>query len=592
MNDMRSPSDKMLLEFNRLRRDALRLDEIGIFPWRRPCLVKVLLLTDGGLDFGMGDFGLGAFVRILKNDKPFYANFQITLAHLRADTGPDVMQGAPEIQNSIRGFRFDEPAHFAPDLYDEIWLFGIETNFHNAAYGTRNSAAYPSNRLSDAELAAIAGHMRSGRGIFATGDHGALGQGLCGSVMRVRNMRHWDSFLGSTGEDEVSMRGPRRNDTNRVGHDAGTQFSDQSDDVPQKLDLKLYSSRIGFLRNARYPHPVLCGTFGRIDVFPDHPHEGECNVPADLSLTYAVSGEKEYPDALDGSGQVAPEVIATSHVPAGNTARASFVATGTKISTAAHSFGAVSAYDGHRAGVGRVLCDATWHHFINVNLIGVVEGAGFDQFGDTDHAEDASKHDGFLSSAAGRAAFARIKNYYTNIAVWIAPPQKISCFGSRFWWEIIYADRIMEAALSDPNTQIEKIPLDVLWSIGVHARDVIGHRASQCQTTEWIVSWIEKLWPEVRPWIDPWGPFAKYQKLEDIPLPIVDPMPVVDIALGAAIVSLRQTFPYPAKEMDAKFDDIAIAVAEKGARLALDRAIRHTEGLMKDFKSTLRAATK
>ena len=31
-------------------------------------------------------------------------------------------------------------------------------------------------------------------------------------------------------------------------------------------------------------------------------------------------------------------------------------------------------YDGHRADVGRVVCDSTWHHFVNVNLTGIFEG--------------------------------------------------------------------------------------------------------------------------------------------------------------------------------------------------------------------------
>ena len=66
---------------------------------------------------------------------------------------------------------------------------------------------------------------------------------------------------------EVSMTGPRRNDTNELGHDPGSQFSDQSDDVPQSLDVVLYSTFIGALRAARYPHPLLCGRTGRIDVF-------------------------------------------------------------------------------------------------------------------------------------------------------------------------------------------------------------------------------------------------------------------------------------------------------------------------------------
>ena len=74
----------------------------------------------------------------------------------------------------------------------------------------------------------------------------------------------------------------------------------------------------GFLRSARYPHPVMCGRMGRIDAFPDHPHEGECGVPPDL--TQSFGGAEEYP--TDGSGtQIVPEVVAWGRVRAGNTTR-------------------------------------------------------------------------------------------------------------------------------------------------------------------------------------------------------------------------------------------------------------------------------
>jgi hypothetical protein len=103
-----------------------------------------------------------------------------------------------------------------------------------------------------------------------------------------------------------------------------------------------------------------------------------------------------------------------------------------KIPAIAHSFGVVSAYDGHRAnGMGWVVCDSTWHHFVNVNLIGVVEGGVFDEFAIP--GESATKHDGFLSTPAGLAALNKIKNYYTNIGFWISPPGKHACFHRCTW---------------------------------------------------------------------------------------------------------------------------------------------------------------
>ena len=521
-----------LIENNRLRREAVLKNPELVFWWRRPCTVKVLLVTDGALDFGQGDFGLSTFVDVMLHDAPSRVRFQLTLGHLRSDvTDAQVMAGAPGIARSIKGLRFDEPTHFMPDMYDEVWLFGFETFYQQGSYAQRlaNPQRYPADRLGDAELKALSAHMNRGGGMFATGDHGRLGRGLCGSVNRVRSMRHWDSFPSNApAVDEVGMTGPRRNDSNRPGHDAGSQFSDQSDDIPQDLDLLLYSAPAGLLRRARWPHPVLCGTAGRINVFPDHPHEGEARVPADVTLKYALDGSDEYPLIGAGPARAVPEVVAHGRVLAGSNA------SGGKQATAAHRFGVLSTYDGHRAKVGRVVCDSTWHHFVNVNLIGVVEGGGFDEF-DTHPGEDASKHNGFLSSASGIAALAKIRNYYTNVGIWIAPPARQACFARQVWWQLVYADRVMEAALADPATPLAKIPADVLYAIGVHARDAFGQRASQCQSLEWALGLADLVMPELRRWIDPWDPITVADAKEAVQLPLVDPMPLLDTALGAAL---------------------------------------------------------
>lgn len=343
--------------------------------WWRPCRVNVLLLTDGGLDFGPGDFGLSTFVTVLRNDGRSYAAFDITIAHRSGFVGDP---GVP-VTASIPNFRFTNPAHFADGKFDQVWFFGIETT---------------NNGLSDAELAIVGAFMNQGGGVFATGDHGALGNALCSRITRVRSMRRWDNT-----SNEVGMTDTRRNDTNWRGHDAGSQFDDQSDDVPQTIQPKLYSSPVTAFWKETYPHPLLCSPLGRIQVLPDHPHEGECILPTDLGQTY-IDGTPEYP------GGIAPEVIAHSSVPAGNDAG------GSKQGAQAHSFGAISAYDGHRpeAGVGRVVCDATWHHFVNVNLVG--ELVDFERNRNT--TEDPSKLHGFLSSgglAALRADQALLRQH-------------------------------------------------------------------------------------------------------------------------------------------------------------------------------------
>ena len=164
--------------------------------------------------------------------------------------------------------------------------------------------------------------MNKGGGVFATGDHGTLGNSLCGAITRVRSMRRWDNASG-----EVGMNDPRRNDTNRPGHDAGTQFDDQSDDIPQSIQPKLYSGWLSGFWRETYPHPILCSPLGRITVLPDHPHEGECIEPSDLTQIY-LDGSQEYPAGA------APEIIAKSSVLSGSTG-------GTKQATQFQIFGAI-----------------------------------------------------------------------------------------------------------------------------------------------------------------------------------------------------------------------------------------------------------
>jgi hypothetical protein len=286
-----SASNKALIQANLKRRQDFWLRPESIYAWWRRCPVKVLIVTDGALNFGEGDFGLSTFVRVLKNEAPNRVKLEITLAHIRNVSDAQMMAGEPEIANRIRQFRFDDEAHFKVGMYDQIWLFGIETSYAGMPGRTTN--------LASAEVNAIFAHMQAGGGVFATGDHGYLGQALCSALPRVRAMRYWGDFASSENNlNQVSMTGPRRNDSNQEGNDPGTSFSDQSDDITQPLDLLLYSSYAGYLRPARYPHLLLCGRMGRIDVFPDHPHEGEVRSPTPGELTQQFGEAEEYPMAI------------------------------------------------------------------------------------------------------------------------------------------------------------------------------------------------------------------------------------------------------------------------------------------------------
>ncbi|MDG2533931.1 hypothetical protein P6144_09760 [Sphingomonas sp. HITSZ_GF] len=548
---------ELLLDRERVDR-AKWLDDLQIIRWR-PCNVRVLVVADG-LDFDpTNGFGLTTFVRALLDMPGSYVRFAITLAHLD-DIEPDsveMMPGETRIAARIPNFKFDVAAHFAPDRFDVIFLFGIDSFYSRGA-------GYPADSLSDAELQAIAEFQNGGGGLFATGDHGSLGKAMCHKVARARGMRLWDSTSAQNEDDQVSMDGPRRNDTNRRG-DATSEFDDQSDDIPQTISPVFYSRRNGIFRYT-FPHPLLCSPTGPIRVMPDHPHEGQCALPEDVEATidYTASLGPEYPPASDGGARPLPEIISYNTVLPGTTS-------GGKDPTISQTFAGICAYDGHRAGVGRVVTDSTWHHFVNINLVGIPTKPVGDP-----------KRLGFLASPTGQAHFEAIKTYYRNLAVWLSPPERIQCMNSHFLWWIVQRERVLEAVLTARAIGLEKVDTRTLSLIGRHARDVLGRYAGPCQSMRVIIDLLQAR-PELVKEIDPWIPRdAKLRDLERVEdgeeLPLVDLQPMLEAVLGGALVAIGEAFPKPVrKEAESFRGDEVLSIATRGAEVAIARAERSLE---------------
>jgi hypothetical protein len=365
-------------------------------------------------------------------------------------------------------------------------------------------------------------------------------------------MRLWDS---TPGVDEVSMAGHRRNDTNRRGHDAASTFDDQSDDVPQTIRPRWYRTRIGVFQ-AVYPHPLLCGPDGAITVMPDHPHEGECREPADTSQTVTVGGASfvEYPPGSSGPRPL-PQVIATSTVLAGTTS-------GTKDPTNSHTFGGIAAYDGHLAGVGRVVTDATWHHFVNINLVGSAGAA-------------PPKNQGFLASAAGQSHLAQVLRYFRNIATWISPADAIRCMNRRLLWDLVWNHRVVEAVATADRVNLAEAHPALLWHIGKQARDVLGRRTSTCQTTRLVLDlvWAEAL-PKRFPEIDPWLPREPRRRPEPDAVPWFDPTPLLDLSLGAAVTAVHEAFAEAERHDEEALDERLDEALTRGVSVGLELARR------------------
>jgi hypothetical protein len=181
------------------------------------------------------------------------------------------------------------------------------------------------------------------------------------------------------------ISGPKRADTLQKDTKGLFNFTNQSDSIPQKLELVPVKDLPGGY------HPVLelpgqgSAKVRYLEHFPDHMHEGETlgfggvegSTPWTLDDVLTFEGEqfKEYPKTAEGRQEV-PMIIAkgtvigghTTTVESGKPCDSGF--RGDDAPTEAKQINTLSLYDGHKVGVGRVLTDSSFHHFLDLNLIG------------------------------------------------------------------------------------------------------------------------------------------------------------------------------------------------------------------------------
>lgn len=330
----------------------------------RECTPRLLVVTDGALDASTGGFGLSRFVDTLK----------ATTIHGMT----------PIVVTRDRGLADEVFDDLAIGRFDVVFLFGY------------NGEGSP---LSAAATDRIAAFMEAGGGVFATGDHDDLGAGMCGQLPRVRHMRRWAAIDTPDAADSTRLT------TNLPGTDGIFAFGDQSDDEPQRLyaNFDIPPDYPVFVPvpppppgTANGPHPLLVMPGGSaLDIYPDHPHEGECRLPDDLGTTFWLNGAElpEWP-----SGGLFPWFFARPvprHVASTMSYGDGFPG---KAAVTPRAFIAIAAYNGQVAGKGRVVTDATWHHYVNINF------------------------DGFTSAQVGR-----IQRYWSNLANWLMPVRTRKC---------------------------------------------------------------------------------------------------------------------------------------------------------------------
>jgi hypothetical protein len=256
--------------------------------------------------------------------------------------------------------------------YDELWVFGhYQADYHPSAAVFDSRYGGPYNELDDSEVAALEAWMKTG-GVLITGDHSeekqnghdttlpsflGLGRALGHRIPRAGRMRVWDGSPLSFREDSFN--------TNSAGEFVDLLNSDlEKDQEPQHIYV--YTDE----QDPYYPHELFLGRrlqggpLRRIQVFPDHPHEGK--LATDFS---------DWP-----AGYPLPRAVAWGFDHRFNSPR---------------YYPIVSVYEGSD-GLGRIVADSTWHHYINKNLKGL----------------------------PADSVLGLIGNYYGNLAYWLAPRDK------------------------------------------------------------------------------------------------------------------------------------------------------------------------
>lgn len=263
--------------------------------------------------------------------------------------------------------------------YDEVWMFGRYTK--NVGTVFEPTFGGPENELDRRERRALWKWMEAG-GVLIAGDHSepapggkptdppdtflCLGRALGKHVPRAGQLRDWEG--PPTNLDSSSF-----NTLVTTAQLDVTNDQAQKDEVPQKLLLRIGSNDL--------PHPLFHGRnangdFKLIDVFPDHRHEGQVIIPEKLN--------KEWPPYNERDGRKKPRPI--------------IVADGCD-KRDCHSSPVLAVYDGDGQRVGRIVADSSWHHYFDLNLRG-------------------------LQKAEPNPAFQLLKQFYPNLALYLAPAHK------------------------------------------------------------------------------------------------------------------------------------------------------------------------
>jgi hypothetical protein len=392
--------------------------------------IKILLYTDDPQIAETHEFGqflgLGSMKERLEAHKPAFADLDVRWI----SRNPDADHHAANKLNDI----------LSREHYDEIWFFGMhQCNTNKFSLLERRGGA--ESELNEEEIAALTEWMRigddgcGGGGILMTGDHSNENPlyGLAATNGNHNDPAAGPEFLG-IGRAlgcHVPRAGALRKWEGSPTHRSDDSFSTisnggfQMDRIPQQLELRPVDVK-GDPDPDGQPHPLFFYREGRyIQFFPDHAHEGAVVTP-DVE---ALLDREVWP--CDASGrQILPHVVAR----------------GTDARRPNDPINIIATYNGDLAGVGRIVADSTFHHYMNLNL------RGFPHPALTDSPSD------------------QIGQFYANLAVWLAPKYKRQAMARLMFSELARYTPLQEAQEAAEST-------------GAAARSLLA-MASSCELHE------------------------------------------------------------------------------------------------------------
>ena len=428
--------------------------------WPFRTFVDILIVVDGSITTDPANpFGLASVIEELRATKIGCMRFRVDIAR-RSPGTPGVNASPSPVEPKYTNFRFDMAVGGVQviDKYEQVWCFGYTPgNSGSSDDGLIDGAnATPAT---NAELNALDGWMTSRKGgVFGTGDHHFLGASMCRKIPRLGTMRRWTNadgvppiggeFDANTAQRIDTLRPPSAAfEPGAANQGKLENTAHQGDMTVQPIRWIAESSHFHTIFSIhKRPHPVLCHpTLGPIDVMPDHAHEGLCVPAPNLAANKKWKADKEYPEAVGGGNKPKPKIIAF----------------GSNLSQPPYKFAKgpqptrtdnpmIAVYDGHKAGVGRVATDSTWHHWMDANIDNI--------------------------RAANNTDWKKIKRYYQNLAVWLNPPG----YSTHCFYLAVIASHFEVVGLQEYTRKASTADL------GAALRGHLQHSSGPCWVTERI----------------------------------------------------------------------------------------------------------